>query len=101
MLFKGVKMTQTVKALYSRLCALFPSQGSCTPQGLKLPPDKASPRTVNFNRSVPSESVQSFDDDKMLTATFRVAPTEGVSQYCASPVFLEKSMSKEHSSIGR
>ena len=47
------------------------------------------------------QSVQSFDDDYMLTATFRVAPTEGVSQHCPSPVFLQKSMSKGHSSIGR
>ena len=80
---------------------MFPSQGSCTPQGMKLPPDKASPRTVNCNTSVPNESVQSFDVDYMLTATFRVAPTEGVSQHCPSPVILQKSMSKGHSSIGR
>ena len=53
-----------------------------------------------FHTSVLSESVQSFDD-YLLTATFRVAPTEGVSQYCASPVFLQKSMSKGHSSIVR
>ena len=68
---------------------------------MKVPPDKASPRTVNWNTSMPSESVQSFDDDYMLTATFRVAPTEAVSQYCASPVFLQKSMSKGQSSIVR